>query len=131
MIRAKIAGQKSLAARLKRLRAAQRAKLKAAVAESLNEVRERARANIRAGARSGTGALAESVEARSDADGLGGTVGTALPHGRYLEFGTRQMAARPWLQPAFDAAKPKIRKRLRAAVRAANRSVARGGGVDT
>lgn len=124
MIRAKVMGQKSLAARLKRLRAAQRAKLKTAVAESLADVRDRARANIR----SGTGALAESVEARPDADGLGGSVGTALPHGRHLEFGTRRMAARPWLQPAFDAAKPKIRKRLRAAVRAANRSVARGGG---
>lgn len=34
-------------------------------------------------------------------------VGTNLKHGLFLEFGTRRMAARPWLRPAAE----KVRKR--------------------
>ena len=135
MIRAKVLGQRSLAKRLKALERAQRTKLKDATAVSLAEVREAARQNIRAQTRAATssGALARSVKVRTDPDGLGGSVGTDLPHGRFLEFGTRRMPARPWLQPAFESLKPRIRRRFQEAVKAANRSAARGGsgeGID-
>lgn len=32
------------------------------------------------------------------------TVGSPLVYALYLEFGTRKMAARPWLRPSFDQA---------------------------
>jgi HK97 gp10 family phage protein len=48
-----------------------------------------------------TGRLASSVKATSS--GLGGTVGTDLPYGFFLEYGTMQMAERPWLRPALAA----------------------------
>lgn len=70
--------------------------------------------------------MARSVTVRLDADGLGGSVGTDLAYGRYLEFGTRRMTARPWLQPAFESAKPRIRRRLADAVKKANRLAAGG-----
>ena len=37
-------------------------------------------------------------------------VGTNLDHGLYLEFGTRKMAARPFLRPAIIKNKKKIAK---------------------
>ncbi len=52
---------------------------------------------------SDTGRLASSIEI----EGLGKkvvSVGTAVMYGRYLEFGTRSMLSRPWLQPSFELA---------------------------
>lgn len=48
-----------------------------------------------------TGALASSV-ARVDGK-LEAAVGTGLTYGRDLEFGTNNMAARPWLFPALES----------------------------
>lgn len=123
MIKARIVGQGSLGRRLRRRLQAQHASVGKAVTESLAEVQQLARRNLegRSFSRRGTGALAKSVTARHDASGLGGSVGTDLSYGRYLEFGTRRMAARPWLQPAFESLKPQIRRRLIDAVRNANR----------
>ena len=64
-----------------------------------------------------SGRLRDSIFVRLGKDGLSAEVGTDLPYGRDLEFGTRRMAARPWLQPAVEAAKPRILARLRAALR--------------
>ena len=52
---------------------------------------------------SDTGRLASSIEI----EGLGKkvvSVGTAVMYGRHLEFGTRNMFSRPWLQPSFELA---------------------------
>ena len=52
---------------------------------------------------SDTGRLASSIEI----EGLGKkvvAVGTAVMYGRHLEFGTRNMFSRPWLQPSFELA---------------------------
>ena len=68
-----------------------------------------------------SGRLADSVFAQRDADGLGAVVGTRLDYGMHLEFGTRTMAARPWLLPAFQAAQSSLRARF---ARAARRALA-------
>ena len=39
-----------------------------------------------------------------------GTVGTELPYGLALETGTRNMAARPWLNKSLEDTMPKIRE---------------------
>ena len=64
-----------------------------------------------------TGQLRDSVFARATRDGLGAEIGTDLDYGAYLEFGTQAMPARPWLLPAFEAAKPRITARIASAVR--------------
>ena len=64
-----------------------------------------------------TGGLRDSVVVRTSADGLSAEVGTDLDHGAHLEFGTQDMPARPWLLPAFEIAKPRIRARIIRAVR--------------
>lgn len=42
------------------------------------------------------------------------TVGSVVKHGAYMELGTKKVAARPWLIPSLEAARPSIEKRLEA-----------------
>ncbi len=52
-------------------------------------------------------------------------VGSDVAYATHLEFGTKNMAARPWLQPAFERNKDKIRARVIKVARAANRKAGR------
>lgn len=64
---------------------------------------------------SDTGGLSSSVrKVLPTAGNLTGEVGTNVTYGKYLEFGTSKMAARPWLLPSFKAAKIGVEKELRA-----------------
>jgi hypothetical protein len=49
-----------------------------------------------------------------EVDGLVGRVGTNLLYGRWLELGTRLMAARPWLRRAAKELQDQIRRILSA-----------------
>ena len=51
-----------------------------------------------------TSDLLNSIETTVKGEGseIIGTVGTKLPYGKMLEFGTRNMAPRPWLKPTLD-----------------------------
>ena len=49
-----------------------------------------------------TGDLVKSISAEKAGDATY-HVGSNLPHASWLEFGTKKMGARPWLQPAFRA----------------------------
>lgn len=66
-----------------------------------------------------TGRLAASIEARRG-PGLSATVGVhdraVAEYAEHLEFGTRRMAARPWLVPALERARGDIRRRIEDAV---------------
>jgi len=68
-----------------------------------------------------TGQLVASLFFRVSADKLRAFFGTKLAYGRYLEFGTSRMAARPWLRPTLRANRDKITARVRAAVKEALR----------
>ncbi len=50
------------------------------------------------------------------ADGLVVNVGSVLPTARHLEFGTRKMAARPFLFPALDINRNNIIARIKQAL---------------
>lgn len=50
-----------------------------------------------------TGALRDSIEASSVATGKEAEVQVGAPYGGYVEYGTRYMAAEPFLGPAIDA----------------------------
>jgi HK97 gp10 family phage protein len=50
---------------------------------------------------SDTGRLVRSINWEVDDSKLVGLVGTNLKYGAWLEFGTKDMEARPWLSPAF------------------------------
>jgi len=59
-----------------------------------------------------TGHLRRSVT--REVIGLAGRVGTNLNYGRWLELGTRLVAARPWLRPSLAAVLGQIRAILAA-----------------
>ena len=51
----------------------------------------------------------------------------SAPYAVYLEFGTRKMAARPFIQPAFNTVLPMAKRFTREAVKEAQNQVARKG----
>jgi len=55
---------------------------------------------------SDTGKLVASIP--TDKIESGYRVGSNLPYATYLEFGTKKMGARPWLQPAVQANRKKL-----------------------
>lgn len=64
---------------------------------------------------SDTGRLASSIT--FDTEGpLTATVGSALVYASWLEYGTTQMAPRPFFTPAVEDIRPKFNKRLEAAI---------------
>lgn len=63
-----------------------------------------------------TGRLVGSIQADKQTR-FRWTVGTIVPYGRYLEFGTRRIAERPWLRPSVQEFKPAFIKRIRQALR--------------
>lgn len=66
-----------------------------------------------------TGRLATSIAVENPAIGrMRGAVGTDVMYGRYLEFGTSRMRARPWLLRSFKTATADIEKLLKKAIEA-------------
>ena len=62
-----------------------------------------------------TGNLVNSIQVQRRQDSV--VVGSmdSAPYGKYLEYGTSKMGARPWLQPALDASQPIIKEKLKRA----------------
>jgi phage gpG-like protein len=70
---------------------------------------------------SDTGRLAQSIAFDVDVEKLEAVVGTNVQYGAFLEMGTKNIAARPWLFPAFEAHKEEIKANLASALRDAIR----------
>lgn len=58
-----------------------------------------------------TGALISSVQ--TDVQGTEGSVFTNMESAPYLEYGTSQMAPRPFFTPAAEAARPDFERKMR------------------
>lgn len=61
-----------------------------------------------------TGVLVNSIFTRVDRRRLEAFVGTNIPYGKYLEYGTKEMKPRPWLLPAARGEVGKIKKTISA-----------------
>lgn len=88
--------------------------------------------DARARAPKDTGTLAANIQARFSRDGLEARVGVITKAAKrkayyagFVEFGTRNMPARPWLVPALEQNRPKFRPQINSAVDRAVRRVAR------
>lgn len=60
-----------------------------------------------------TGNLVNNIAISIDGDRLGASVESNAEYSTYLEFGTANMAARPFLQPALEVTRPLIKRLLR------------------
>lgn len=60
-----------------------------------------------------TGFLVSNIFLKKDNDGLGCDVESRADYSIHLEFGTRKMQARPFMQPALESQRAKIRKLFR------------------
>lgn len=67
-----------------------------------------------------TGFLVASIDYTKQ-DKLTAVVGSRLVYAAYLEFGTMKMAPRPAWRPAVEKMKPEFERRIREALRRANR----------
>ncbi len=57
-----------------------------------------------------SGYLAQNIFISMDGDGLGADVESRAEYSEFLEFGTTKMAARPFMHPAAESNRPKIRR---------------------
>jgi HK97 gp10 family phage protein len=84
-----------------------------AVATSAFSIAQRARALVPVD----TGHLKAAIEANRTAGGLTGSVGVNKTadayYWRFVEFGTRNMAARPFFRPAAEEEEPRFVQRMR------------------
>jgi hypothetical protein len=125
-MRGSVDGLASLRTGLARI--AEKAELADALLVAAEEVRTVARANLRDGQppEDRRGALADSLSVAVAEDGSSVTVGTTLAQGWHAEFGTLARPATPWLEPAFEAARPGIIARVVFMLRRRISSVGRG-----
>jgi HK97 gp10 family phage protein len=79
-------------------------------ADVVREARARVITNKEAG---GSSPLAGSIDAQQGRDALEWTVRADAPYARFVELGTRRMAARPFLMPALRFVWPRISAGIR------------------
>ena len=65
-----------------------------------------------------TGFLVNNIALKIDSDGLGASVESRADYSAFLEFGTSKMAARPFMQPALESNKSKIRRLEKSMIKA-------------
>jgi HK97 gp10 family phage protein len=65
-----------------------------------------------------TGTLRRSIASVFSNGGLTGVVGPSVFYGKFIEFGTRRMGARPFMRPAAEAVLPKFAEAVKRALRA-------------
>lgn len=136
------ASVKSVGSKYGRVRRKYESNVKSAIRRSGNLVRTTAVDSILQGAKSGvvyelynprrthrssaageppasdTGRLVSNIFTTFEDNGFTSNIESRVDYSAYLEFGTSKMAARPFLQPALEENKQKIRKLIRDAVRA-------------
>ena len=64
-----------------------------------------------------TGRLHTSIQMIPEPDLLKVTIGPGVQYAKFLEFGTKKMAPRPFMIPPFNATLPKIKANIGKAVR--------------
>lgn len=105
------------------------------VAESANELQESIRDELQSGTSPSnpgepptdrSGALAESIQVMTGDGGLKATVGSNLEYATYLEYGTVNMAARPFMRPAFERTRTRISEIMARTMRSALSQASQG-----
>lgn len=104
--------------------------VKRQLASAANDVFETARFNILANRSVRTRNLLESLRVRISPDGLSARVGLIGKkanrkafYGRFVEFGTKKMPAKPFLTPAWEENRNEVRDRVQAEIQKVLKSI--------
>lgn len=84
------------------------AAIRPAVVQEVQKATYDVEAQAKAKAAVKTGTLRRSIHSVFSNGGLTGLVGPSVLYGKFVEFGTRRMGARPYMRPAAEAVLPKF-----------------------
>ena len=145
MIKATVVGSVEIQANLNKISTAAKQLISHAVFKGVADVEKEAKMSIQRGGKSGivyqryspkrthrssapgeppasdTGFLVNSIKRKMDMDKLGGEIRSRAAYSKYLEYGTSKMMPRPYMFPALEKHRGKIKTRINRAVAAANR----------
>lgn len=92
------------------------AAIKAAVMGEVSKAAFEIEAQAKAKAPVRTGTLRRSIHTVLSNGGMSAAVGPSVLYGKFVEFGTRRMGARPFMRPAAESVLPKFTAAIRAAL---------------
>ena len=145
MIKATVVGSVEIQANLNKISTAAKQLISHAVFKGVADVEKEAKMSIQRGGKSGivyqryspkrthrssapgeppasdTGILVNNIKRKMDMDKLGGEIRSRAAYSKYLEYGTSKMMPRPYMFPALEKHRGKIKTRINRAVAAANR----------
>ena len=145
MIKATVVGSVEIQANLNKISSAAKQLISHAVFKGVADVEKEAKLSIQRGGKSGivyqryspkrthrssapgeppasdTGYLVNNIKRKMDMDKLGGEVRSRANYSKYLEYGTSKMMPRPFMFPALEKHRGKIKTRINRAVAVANR----------
>ena len=145
MIKATVVGSVEIQANLNKISTAAKQLISHAVFKGVADVEKEAKMSIQRGGKSGivyqryspkrthrssapgeppasdTGYLVNNIKRKMDMDKLGGEIRSRAAYSKYLEYGTSKMMPRPYMFPALEKHRGKIKTRINRAVAAANR----------
>lgn len=122
----KITVQTNMEAFLRELTGSSEKALNAACEEltkTAYDIEKTAKQNIKTNKTVDTGRLLGSVKTKTKKSNgsVEAEVGTNVEYANYIEYGTRKMGAKPFLNPAFDSETAGLDQRIRQAIRNATK----------
>lgn len=133
MARSRVRGVNKLRRTLKRMGPEATAEVREALADGAEKILQSAKDRVPVD----TGNLQQLLSAKSSGDGMSARIGLRGKranrrafYGRFIEFGTKIRAARPFLVPAFEQNKDGIVARLRVALDRVLTRISSAGGLD-
>tara|TARA_X000001382_G_scaffold5313_1_gene4517 strand:+ start:168 stop:623 length:456 start_codon:yes stop_codon:yes gene_type:complete len=145
-IKTTIVGEINISKKIKNISAKGKQLIQHAVFKSVADVEKHAKKSISQGSPSGriyqrykpkrthqasapgqppatdTGFLVNNIKRKMDSDNMGGEIASRSTYSKFLEFGTSKMLPRPYMFPAMEKNKKKIKDRIKKAMQSATKS---------
>jgi HK97 gp10 family phage protein len=116
-----LTGVKELRAAIAAIPVEERKAIRKVVRETGRKIRDAAKAR----APRDSGDLVKSITSKSSKSGMAAKIGTDIVYGPYVEFGTSDTAAKPFLFPSLEEQRPHFDTDMRQALDAANKAAAK------
>lgn len=112
-----IVGMNEVIGRLNKLDVASRVAVRSEVTKSANRIRKAARQRVPIN----TKKLQQSIRARYSTDKLSAEIGPTIFYAHFVEFGTVDTPAKPFMHPSWEEERPKYMDAIKKAMRGAMR----------